>query len=429
MKKRQADCAQTAGAVIEIRPVIDKIWAAGETVDFTALALDKAGRKLESGSYVLNITHSGGKSLCKPLHVNAALHNPFRFSARLDEPGFLTVKSTYYRTAGGKLVKWANLKGVAPSWCGVPVEPEKIRAGMAAPDDIDIFWQKGIEEFKSAPVVIELDRNTVSAGYDVYKIYVKFPDGSGGIDGFLSIPQQAGKYPLIAGVPGAGIGTIDPVPAYVSSTPAIRLWMNVHNFPTAGNAVEQKARYLQYHRSMPDKKRYCFSQAYDREKYIFRRVWLAVNRAVNHIVENIECFDGKRVAFVGSSQGGGSALALSYLNKHTFCTVVNVPALCDHAGWLLNRRPGWPNLHHVWQGRADRSACYFDGANFALRIKTPVLMAVGFADLTSTAASVYAAYNNLPGRKSIYHMLRAGHTMSAEFAEMAGKFLDEEFER
>ena len=413
-------------ATIEIRPVADKIWKVGETVDFTATVLDEKGEKLTAGKYVLQVKNSGGKDLCKPYRVDVAKNNPFSFSAKLDVPGFIMAQSTSYTTADGKEKKWANVIKDNPPCCGVPVEPEKIRAGMPAPDDFDQFWLSGIEKFKKAEVTVSFAEKLIKKNYRVGKVRVNFPEKDGFIEGFLAIPEKPGKYPLIAGVPGAGPGVTNAFPAYAPTKPVIILWMNVHKFPVAATVAEQKTRYDQYNKTFTDKKMYCHSMAYDREKYIFRNVWLAVNRAVDHVIENVKEFDGKNVAFVGSSQGGGTALALSYLNKNVTCTVANVPALCDHSGWKLDRMPGWPKLHTVWQGKADEAARYFDGANFALRIKTPVMMAVGFADFTCPPSSVYAAYNNLQGRKSIFHMLRAGHYASPEFNAQVRRFLDKE---
>ena len=415
-----------AAATIEIRPVADKIWKVGETVDFTATVLDENGGKLTAGTYTLRVNNSGGKELCKPYVVDVAKDNPFRFSAKLDTPGFIMAQTSTYTPAGGKPGKWANNLAANPPYCGVPVEPEKIRAGLPAPDDFDLFWQNGIEKFKKAQVTITPAENVIKKHYRVSKVHVEFPEKDGFIEGFLAVPEKSGKYPLVAGVPGAGPGATNAIPAYTPGKPAVILWMNVHKFPVAATAAEQKERYQKYNKTFADKKVYSHSMAYDREKYIFRNVWLAVNRAVEHVVENIKEFDNRHIAFVGSSQGGGSALALSYLNKKVTCTVANVPALCDHSGWKLGRRPGWPRLHNAWRGKADESARYFDGANFALRIKTPVMMAVGFADLTCSPSSVYAAYNNLQGKKSMFHMLRAGHYGDKEFAGEVRKFLDKE---
>ena len=416
-------------ATIEIRPTTDKIWKTGETVDFTATAVDNDGKKLTSGTYVLRVNNSGGKDLCKPYTVDMAKNNPFRFSAKLDTPGFIMAQTTHYTPVNGVAVKWSNVLSSNPPYCGVPVDPEKIRAGAPAPDDFDKFWQDGIARYKNAEVIITPSEYIKLEKFKVFHITVKFPDNSGAIYGLLAIPEKPGKYPLIAGVPGAGPGTTHVSPAYSANTTSIILWMNVHTFQAARNGTEQKALYAKYNNSFPDKKFYFLSQADDREKYIFRKVWLAASRAVDYVVENVKEFDGKHVAFVGSSQGGGTALALSYLNKHTTCTVANVPALCDHSGWKLDRLPGWPDLHREWQGKADEAARYFDGANFASRIKTPVLMAMGFGDLTCSPSSVYAAYNNLQGRKKMFHMLRAGHFMDKAFSQQARKFLDEEFAR
>ena len=413
-------------ATIEIRPVVDKIWKVGETVDFTATVLDEKGGKLTSGSYTLRVSNSGGKDLCQPYKVNVAEHNPFRFSAKLDHPGFIMAQTSSYISVGGKAEKWANKVSTNPPNCGVPVEPEKIRAGLPAPDDFDQFWQSGIEKFKKAEVTIIPAEGVTKKHYRVSKVHVDFPEKDGFIEGFLAIPEKPGKYPLLAGVPGAGPGAVNAHPMYAPTKPVIILWMNVHKFPVALTGAEQKKRYEQYNKTFADKKLYCYSMAHDREKFIYRNVWLAVNRAVDHVIENIKEFDGKNVAFVGSSQGGGTALALSYLNKNVTCTVANVPALCDHSGWKFDRLPGWPKLHSIWQGKADEAVRYFDGANFALRIKTPVMMAVGFGDLTCSPASVYAAYNNLQGRKSIFHMLRAGHFSDSKFNTRARKFLDKE---
>ena len=410
-------------AIIEIRPVEDKIRKVGETVDFTATVLNKDGSKSAAGSYVLHVSNSGGKELCKPYKVDVAIDNPFRFSARLDAPGFIMVQSVNYTPAGGKPEAWQNDRGANPPSCGVPVEPEKIRAGMPVPDDFDQFWQRGIEKFKNARVTITAAEGAAKKQYRVSRIRVDFPESSDFIDGFLSIPEKPGKYPLVAGVPGAGPGAVGATPTYTAPRPTVILWMNVHKFSTAATADEQKARYKEYNKTF-EKNIYCYGMAYDREKYIFRNVWLAVNRAVDYVIANVKEFDGKHVAFVGSSQGGGTALALSYLNKNVTCTVANVPALCDHSGWKLDRLPGWPKLHGVWHGKADDAARYFDGANFASRIKTPVMMAVGFGDFVCSPSSVYAAYNNLQGEKSIFHMLRGGHYCDREFSLEVGKFLD-----
>lgn len=46
---------------------------------------------------------------------------------------------------------------------------------------------------------------------------------------------------------------------------------------------------------------------------------------------------------------------------------------------------------------ADQTALYFGTANFASRIKAPVLTAIGFIDTICPPAGVWTAINQIPG--------------------------------
>ena len=264
-------------------------------------------------------------------------------------------------------------------------------------------------------------------GYKVSRIQVKFPDGSGAIDGFLSIPAKPGKYPATAGVPQAGPGAVGPTTIFRGSRPAIELWMNVHPFPTAATAAEQEKLYSTYNDSLPSK-RYFLHQADDRDQYIYRKVWLALSRAVDYVAALPE-FDGKHFAMVGHSQGGGTALAVGGLNPNVTCIVASVPGLCDHGGGKLKRMPGWPRLHHATQGKADAAMPYFDCVNFAPRIKVPVLVSVGYIDKVCPPSSIYAFCNALSCRKTVVPMPRHAHTITPEVRKKAVEFLDRELSK
>ena len=109
-------------------------------------------------------------------------------------------------------------------------------------------------------------------------------------------------------------------------------------------------------------------------------------------------FDGKNFASAGSSQGGGTALAIGYLNKNITCVAANVPALCDHHARQAGRFAGWPQLLDHAKGKAfGEHAPYFDAANFAAYVKVPAVVSVGFFDTMCTPSSVYSAYNMLKG--------------------------------
>ena len=60
---------------------------------------------------------------------------------------------------------------------------------------------------------------------------------------------------------------------------------------------------------------------------------------------------------------------------------------------------------------------YYDAMNFATRTKAGAVFTVGFIDLTCPPTSVYAAYNNLGGKKSIHNDPSAGHTNTPKASE------------
>lgn len=409
---------------LDIETVEKRNFLVGEEIVFTVVAKDDTGKLLENGKFELQLKFCG-KELRQVIPVDLAEKgNPFRFSARLERPGFLFVAPTDYVDAAGKSAKW-SMKLLHP-FGGAAVEPEKIVSGTERPEDFDRFWQDGVAAFAAAEVIVEPWPQIEREGFEVKRITVVFPDGSGKITGFLSIPEAPGKYPALAGVPGAGPGQVTPVPYWNSPIPAIELWMNVHLFPTADTAAEQLRRYQEYNNSFPGKAYYTHN-AGNRDEYIYRKVWLALNRAMDFVAQ-LPQFDGKHFAITGNSQGGGTALAVGSLNKNVTCVVASVAALCDHGGWKAGRIPGWPRLHEV--PGADETAPYFDCCNFAVNIRVPVLMSVGFVDTTCSPSSVMAAYNRIPAKdKRIYPMYRYGHRTDPAFRAVVMEFLRRELTR
>lgn len=394
-----------------------------ETAIFTVTAWESDQQKLTGGCFEITLFDSGQRMSGNSIKVDLSVQNPLRITVKAERSGFIMLKAGSCTMPDGQVIKWAN-KPFLPMGAAA-VAPEKLQSATALPEDFDEFWQRGIEKFKHASITVVPAENIRRNGYNVFRLTVALPDKSWSMDGLLSVPQAPGKYPAVVSVPGAGPGTVGPVPYVRTRTPAIELFMNLHNFPMALTSQQQQERYKCYNASFPEKA-YMYAGADDRGKYTYFYAWLALNRAVDHILLMDE-FDGKNLAATGSSQGGGSALALAYLNKRVSCVVANVPAFCDHHGWKLGRSSGWPHLHDKLQGRADAAAPYFDAANFARFIRVPALISAGYVDTVCPPSSVYAMYNNLPGRKTFYPMYRQGHVLNREFSDFAAEFLQKEF--
>ena len=151
-------------------------------------------------------------------------------------------------------------------------------------------------------------------------------------------------------------------------------------------------------------------------------------RMMDYSMKNIPEWDGKHLAAVGRSQGGGSAFILAALNPKIQCVAADVPALCDHNAYDVKRRAGWPQVLKTGSGIArtfHKDAEYFDAANFAAFVKCPAVVTVGFYDTMCEPASVYAAYNNLKGEKTMINLPHYGHGWGERAANAFDKPTDE----
>lgn len=420
-----AVCAFTSmAAYLDIAPTEFRHYKVNEKVTFKVAAYESKGKLLKSGKFELAVKDSGKNKIMKNIVVDLSKQNDFTFTTSLARPGFILVSAGTLTLDNGKKVKWARKP--YSSYGGAAVEPEKIPPAAERPADFDKFWADGLEEFKKAEVIVTPAPDMKRPGYDVSGITVKFPENRGAIYGYISIPSdRSKKYPAQIGVPGAGPGTVRATPSYRGNAPAIEVWMNVHKFPIAKTSAEQKKRLNEYNDALPEKA-YARSNSSDRNKYFFRDVWLALSKAIDYVVALKE-FDGKNFAAIGSSQGGGTAIALAYLNKNISCLFANVPALCDHSGWKADRADGWPAMHQAMRGKADKVMPYFDGVNFAGKITVPALITVGFVDTTCPPAGVYAMYNQLAGKKIMHDMPRLGHAVPAEMKNLIVNFYKTEF--
>ena len=59
--------------------------------------------------------------------------------------------------------------------------------------------------------------------------------------------------------------------------------------------------------------------------------------------------------------------------------------------------------------KVRETARYFDGVNFAARVKCPALIGLGLIDTTSPPSGVFAAINQLQGPKEVVVMPEANH--------------------
>jgi cephalosporin-C deacetylase len=125
--------------------------------------------------------------------------------------------------------------------------------------------------------------------------------------------------------------------------------------------------------------------------------------------------DASRIAAVGTSQGGGLALALAALDPRVRAVVANLPFLCDlresasvpgSVAHTLLDRAGLRNPPHL------AALDYIDAANLAQWIRAPTLVIAGGRDESCPPTGIRAAYDRLAGVRAELYEPELGHEPS-----------------
>ena len=243
----------------------------------------------------------------------------------------------------------------------------------------------------------------------------------------MSVPTDKSKapFPVDFGVNAAGFG--DWTNNMQGERDSIRVQFSVYPFEPdwRWKALGLESKYKAMNAEVQAKygaPGYCRAGITEsREAYFFYPVILGIDRAVDWIASRSDV-DKSRFRYHGTSQGGGFGFYLCGLNRAFTRAAFYVPAITDTMGYLAGRQSGWPQIVEnnsstpERRAAAERWAPYFDGANFASRIKCPVRVAVGFSDTTCPPCAVYAAYNEIMvADKAIGNGIGMTHSCSGKF--------------
>jgi cephalosporin-C deacetylase-like acetyl esterase len=309
--------------------------------------------------------------------------------------------------------------------CGAMADPFEIRAGRAKPADFDAFWDKERARLLATPYEAKLKPLTellpgkpyLPDSYDYYEFELPTMDGLPPATGLFTIPKNAkpGSLGIIVNFPVAYFG---PHKGVMQGDPKLMVaYLNVHGTPNQGH---DDAFYMELRKTSGYDTAWANSNPENLKQYYYYGVFLRVMRLLDYLASRPE-WNGKELRVQGSSQGGGLSLVAAGLDSRVSNCYSLVPALSDHAGIEVKRQSGWPQFLNIKEPELRKKALaassYFDTANFATRIKCPVLIATGFADDVCSAASVFAAFNNLPDgiEKTITVDPNGGHGTAGKY--------------
>src|SRR5262249_39410130 len=153
----------------------------------------------------------------------------------------------------------------------------------------------------------------------------------------------------------------------------------------------------------------------DPEAYYYRRVYVDAARAVR-VATTLPLVDADRVAVVGTSQGGGLAIAAAALSGAAAAVVANLPFCChfDRAVRITDAGPyaEVADYLRVFRGDAERAMAtlsYFDAVHFARRSHAPASFSVALMDRVCPPSTVFAAYHAYAGPSAMQVWRFNGH--------------------
>lgn len=376
----------------------DALYHVGETATFVIRVLHH-GQPLGEADVQWRISKNGETTIEQG---SIRLENgEARVSASLSEPGFLQCRVAF-QAGGAETVALA----------GAGVDPQDIAPSLPVPDDFDAFWASKKALLAEIPMNPRMVPVSPSAkGFEIFDVQA---DSIGGVpvSGYFVRPADAepGSLPAILTLHGAGVRSAG-IPTGWAKEGMLAMDINAHGVPNGKPAA--------YYDGLVtgSLSRYSMRGRDSRDTYYFLGMFLRVVRAIDFLASQPE-WDGKTLILYGTSQGAAQSLAGSALDPRVTFFVAGVPAMADLTGIAAHRPMGWPGMG-VYSNVSKvkdvlETVRYFDGMNFATRIKADGFFTVGFVDTACPPATVYAAYNNVNTGKAIYHDIAAGHVNTPE---------------
>ncbi|WP_405012577.1 acetylxylan esterase [Kitasatospora sp. NBC_01539] len=287
------------------------------------------------------------------------------------------------------------------------------RSAQKDPEDFDAFWAATLAESRAAGG--EVTVTPVDTGLRTVDVFdVAFPGFRGEpVRAWLRVPHGAeGPLPAVVQYVGYGGGRGDALENLLwASAGFAHLQMDTRGqgsvwsrgaTPDSGPAGPQVPGVMT--RGIEDP-----------HDYYYRRLFTDAVRAVD-AVRGLPAVDAARVAVLGSSQGGGTALAVAGLVPDLAAVVAHVPFLCDfpRAVVVTDSHPfreiaEYLAVHRGSEDAVHRTLAYVDGVNFARRAAVPARFSVALMDQIVPPSTVFAAHNAYAGPKEIDVWRYNGH--------------------
>ncbi|MEO6873190.1 MAG: alpha/beta fold hydrolase [Opitutaceae bacterium] len=300
--------------------------------------------------------------------------------------------------------------------CALLAGNAAVLAGELPASELHAFWQQTKAQLAREPMEAVVEQLKEPLPYRKYRITLRSLNGVHFV-ALLALPvtgeAKAKPLPAIVTIPGYG-GTQQGV----MLSECLRGYAILQVFPRSQGESESLWKI-----DGPDKLTWHITQP---EGAYYQGAYADVIRGIDYLVSR-EDIDRERIGLVGTSQGGGIALAVAALDPRVKAVVAHVPFLCDSR--TAARTP-----NALVKSLLDRVHCnneaswhtldYFDPLQLAPDLHVPALVSAGGRDETCPAATIRAVFDRIPGIKSLMYYPNLPHTSCAGFYEMTWPWLD-----
>ncbi len=276
---------------------------------------------------------------------------------------------------------------------------------------MDDFWKQTLARARTTPLNVQVERVTEPVPYEKYRLTYSSLDGIR-VRAYLAVPsigeRAAAPVPAIVTAPGYGGWEFG-----VELSECQRGYAVLQVYPRSQGEsgelwkVEQAAdrAWLNHGKHSP-------------EGFYYQGAYVDVIRGIDYLPTRPDV-DGNRIGVMGTSQGGGIALAVAALDPLLKAVVAHLPYLCD-----LRHNPAFAATDLGRDQQFLDTFEYFDPVQLAPRLRVPALLSSGGRDATSPPETIRAVFDRLAGIRSLVHYPDLTHTSCGEFYALSWEWLN-----
>ena len=296
--------------------------------------------------------------------------------------------------------------------------PKDYVTRLRKPADFSDFWDDVLAQAAEVSLEPEVvpDPLRTSDDVEVFQVFYDSLDRVRVAAWYARPRNRSGKLPGMLFVPG-----------YHSDPPIPTHWARL-GYATLSVAPRGKLRSnAQFNPGYPG---LLTHGIVDRNTYSYRGFYVDAWRGVDFLLGADEV-DSSRLGVTGSSQGGGLTITTSAMRPEIKAAAAGAPYLCGYmdAIELTHTYPyeeinDYLRVHPESRSEVLETLAYFDGINFADRIRCPIIVNIGLQDNVCPPETGYALFGNIGSSdKKLYPYDGHGHDAGrVEHAEITRGF-------